>query len=251
MLDKRFLADERISWRAKGILAYLLSKPNDWRTREKDLMNRATEGRDAIRTAMKELEEHGYMVKEQQRSGVGTFAPNEYIIVESPSDIEPFTGKPLTVKPSAVKPSTVNPTHTNNDSTEIESTKNDLTNKPTLSKIGKIQEVVDLYNEMKPPAWSICQALNDKRKRAIDSLFSEHGGETLTIFRAALVYVCTSDWWREKDMAIDNLLAKGRVLELAEKAQNLQALSGLSEPDRRITQTAQDIYAAIGGDDAG
>lgn len=246
MLDKRFLADERLSWRAKGILAYLLSKPNDWRTREKDLINRAVEGRDAVRAAMKELEACGYLLKEQPRSGAGTFAPNEYIIVESPTESAPFTENPATVKPSTAKPATVNPTHTKNDSTENEPTKNEVTKKE--ASFSKPDALLELYNAEKPPAWSRCTSLNPKRKRQIEALYREHVELTLQTFRAALAYSRTSEWWSQKDMTIDTLLVTGRVTEFAEKAANVAAF--MPEADRRILTTAQQMLAALGGDDA-
>lgn len=31
MMDKTFLEDDRLSYKAKGLLAYLLSKPDDWK----------------------------------------------------------------------------------------------------------------------------------------------------------------------------------------------------------------------------
>lgn len=54
------LEDERLSWRAKGIMAYLLGRPDDWIIRMRDIQNRSKEGRDAIRSAMQELKRAGY-----------------------------------------------------------------------------------------------------------------------------------------------------------------------------------------------
>ena len=41
MLHKHFLTDKNLSWRDKGILAYLLSKPDDWIVRVEDIRNHA------------------------------------------------------------------------------------------------------------------------------------------------------------------------------------------------------------------
>ena len=72
ILDNAALYDERLSFRARGILAYLLSKPPEWRTNARQLAAATTgEGRDAIRTALNELEAVGYLVRQQTRNERG------------------------------------------------------------------------------------------------------------------------------------------------------------------------------------
>ena len=57
-----FLDDaENLSWRACGLLAYLLTRPVGWQVWRADLVNRHTEGRDAVINAVKELREAGYV----------------------------------------------------------------------------------------------------------------------------------------------------------------------------------------------
>jgi hypothetical protein len=64
------LCDHRLSYRARGVLAFLLAKPDDWETRTTDLpggREEPREGRDAVRTALKELRELGYMDQEREQ----------------------------------------------------------------------------------------------------------------------------------------------------------------------------------------
>jgi hypothetical protein len=56
------LEDNRLSWKAKGLLAYLVSRPDGWVVRMSDLTNRSTDGEKSIRAATKELREFGYLV---------------------------------------------------------------------------------------------------------------------------------------------------------------------------------------------
>jgi hypothetical protein len=61
------LCDHRLSFRARGVLAFLLAKPDDWETRTTDLPEHGREGRDAVRTALKELRDLGYMDQEREQ----------------------------------------------------------------------------------------------------------------------------------------------------------------------------------------
>lgn len=59
-IPNELLADDRVSWRAKGILSYLCGKPDGWKMRVADLCNHGTEGEFAVRSALKELRKAGY-----------------------------------------------------------------------------------------------------------------------------------------------------------------------------------------------
>lgn len=131
MIDKFGLNDDRLSWKAKGLLAYLLSKPDDWKIYERELIKRSTDGRDAVRTGLRELEKYGYMSRRQLRNEDGSFSAMEYIVYERPIEIpdpEAVNGKsvdgeqPQTENPSTENPLTENPPLLNNDLI-----KNDLT----------------------------------------------------------------------------------------------------------------------------
>ena len=111
VLDKGFLKDKRLSWQAKGLLAYMLSMPNDWVFRIDDLKNRSANGRDSTKNIIKELQEHGYTIKEQTREQ-GKFSNSQYIVLERP--VSPLTENPLTDNPLTEKPSTENPSLLNN-----------------------------------------------------------------------------------------------------------------------------------------
>src|SRR5690625_4276659 len=127
MVDKYGINDDRLSWKAKGILVYLLSKPDDWTVIVADLIKRAKDGRDSVRSGLKELEEFGYLVKFQHRGEAGRFGEYEYIVYERP--VEPQTenpstdgntesGKPVNGKPEYGKSPTTNNNYTKNELTK-------------------------------------------------------------------------------------------------------------------------------------
>lgn len=74
MLDKTFLEDDRLSFKAKGILAYLLSKPDNWKVIVGNLVKYSKDGKSAVYAGLKELKELkecGYYVKTPIRSEDG------------------------------------------------------------------------------------------------------------------------------------------------------------------------------------
>lgn len=60
VLDKSILQDPRLSFRAKGLLAYLLAHPELDLSSKRKLASVSLEGVDALDTAFKELKEAGY-----------------------------------------------------------------------------------------------------------------------------------------------------------------------------------------------
>ena len=60
-IENSMFEDSRLSWKAKGLLGYLLTKPDGWTVRTSDLMKHSTDGDKAIRSAIKELKKYGYL----------------------------------------------------------------------------------------------------------------------------------------------------------------------------------------------
>jgi len=55
------IRDDRISWRAKGILAGCLSHANNFQFTKAWIIEHGTEGRDAVNNALNELRKYGYL----------------------------------------------------------------------------------------------------------------------------------------------------------------------------------------------
>jgi hypothetical protein len=60
MIPNDLLADTDISWKAKGVISYLLGKPAHWKARTKDIENHGTGGETEVRSALQELRKAGY-----------------------------------------------------------------------------------------------------------------------------------------------------------------------------------------------
>jgi uncharacterized phage protein (TIGR02220 family) len=88
VVDKQFVNRKDLSWKAKGILLYLMSLPENWKLSMEDLKNRATDGAAALRTGIKELEEKKYFKKISIRDHKGKIIKWEYIFDEIPIEDE-------------------------------------------------------------------------------------------------------------------------------------------------------------------
>ena len=100
-IDKRALEDNRLSWRAKGILAYLLSKPSGWKVNVKDIWNNGAEGRNAVQDCLVELQKIGYAELKTVTGEHGKLMGSQWIITEEPKGgFSEATDKPKTGKPT-------------------------------------------------------------------------------------------------------------------------------------------------------
>lgn len=73
VISNAVIRDSRLSYRARGILLEILSRPDNWRVSADSLARSGNEGRHAILTALKELRETGYMKTEKRQNEQGRF----------------------------------------------------------------------------------------------------------------------------------------------------------------------------------
>ncbi len=79
------LIDPNLSAKAKGLLAYMLTLPNDWRFHQEELEKHFTDGTKSIRTALNELITQGYVVKKSLRDENGKFSGTDWIVYDNPT----------------------------------------------------------------------------------------------------------------------------------------------------------------------
>lgn len=150
VMSNTHLKDRRLSYKSKGLLSVILSLPPDWDYTITGLSVIAADGIDSVKTAIKELEQYGYVSRTQLRDERGRMAQNEYRVYENPADNPDYVSteqdspemdapvdnaaehKPnksvpkkkskrnFSVTPSAENPSTVTPTADNTRADTIE-----------------------------------------------------------------------------------------------------------------------------------
>ncbi|HET6460266.1 MAG TPA: hypothetical protein VFG29_05705 [Syntrophales bacterium] len=80
-----------LSWKAKGILIYLLSKPDGWTVRENNIVKHSVDGLKATKAGIKELINRGYMSRRKIRDYQGKYRGWETIVCEVPFTEIPFS----------------------------------------------------------------------------------------------------------------------------------------------------------------
>ena len=83
MIDRRVIENPKLSWKAKGLLAYLLSRPDNWTVRFRDLVKRSPDGAHTVRVSMKELVLAGHVKVTAEREN-GRVKQWTYTVHEKP-----------------------------------------------------------------------------------------------------------------------------------------------------------------------
>ena len=86
VMSNTHLKDRRLSYKSKGLLSVILSLPPDWDYTITGLSVIAADGVDSVKTAVRELEQYGYVTRTQLRDERGRMAQNEYRVYENPAD---------------------------------------------------------------------------------------------------------------------------------------------------------------------
>ena len=79
-IPNSFLDNPTLSAKAKGIMAYLLSKPDNWKFYATDIISHFKDGRDGIATGIEELEAEGFLARNRVKNEKGQFVGWEYAI---------------------------------------------------------------------------------------------------------------------------------------------------------------------------
>lgn len=105
VLNKAISEDRRLSWAARGLLVFLLGKPDHWQVSTANLINETAEsvrplGRDGVWGLLRELIDTGYCRRQQQRKADGTTGEMHYFVTETPAktSTESAQTAPLTAK---------------------------------------------------------------------------------------------------------------------------------------------------------
>ena len=110
VMSNHHLRNKELSLKSKGLFSFILSLHYDWDYTVKGLAYICKEGADSIRSALKELEQQGYIERSRIRNEKGQLTTAEYIIHEQPEDISvPSKTEPTQDEPMQTSPMSENP----------------------------------------------------------------------------------------------------------------------------------------------
>lgn len=206
VMSNHHLRNEKLSLKAKGLLSQMLSLPEKWNYTLSGLCAINPESKDAIRSALRELEEQGYVVRRQTTDASGKFSKNEYIIYEvpvskpdagaDPSLEKPLSENPTTDNPPTGKPSAENPTQLN---TKKSNTQKSKTDRSSTDSIPFREDAAAVPPEPKRKEADEMQSIYDYRELICENIEYDllkerfpYQGETLDEILELIVEVVTA-----------------------------------------------------------
>jgi len=97
-ISNTILNNRDLSWKAKGLWAFINSKPEGWDFSVSRIANQSNDGETATKSGLKELKEAGYLVLVRGRGNKGYMAAYEYHLYENPQVSYPQVENPLVDK---------------------------------------------------------------------------------------------------------------------------------------------------------
>ncbi len=166
--SKYYVEDENISWKAKGIMSYLFSKPDDWQIYQTQLEKVSKDGKASVRSTINELINNGYMTRQSRRKTNGDFDGYDYTLHEYPinNGVRKMEGAKMEIAKMEIAKS---------DTTNNNSTNNDLTNNDINTSATKVtQEQFDQW-------WNLYDKKLDKKKAfsLFKTALKKHDFETI------------------------------------------------------------------------
>ena len=199
-LDNGLLDDSRLSYKAIGLLCYMLRLPDDWDYTLEGLAKKHRDGLASVRSAMADLEAAGYVTRgEQLRGEGGTFQGADYEVREQPTACENHT------RTACENPISDFPISENRTQSNINTTKTVETNPPKAPqgaapagerKRRETKAAPDWEPEMFSRFWAAYPCGKDKQAaiREWDRLRPDHA--LMKRMSAALARDKNSDEWR-------------------------------------------------------
>lgn len=143
IIDNSIIEDIRMSFKARGLLIYMLSRPDNWKFYTDELVKHSDkDGLSAVKTALREIEAAGYLTRKQGHQKNGQFTSQDWILSDTPV-FPPQVEKPSADKPSTEKPLAGNRTLPNTDFKPNTNLPN--TDKPLTDAAHTMQDVFTLW----------------------------------------------------------------------------------------------------------
>lgn len=121
IINNGVLNNTQLSWKAKGLFAYLWSQSDSWNFYEVEVLKHSTDGKASLKAGLKELESAGYLKRYRVRDGKGFLRESKWILSEEPMSDYPTLDNP-TLENRTLENRTLTNTNynnTNNNNTNL------------------------------------------------------------------------------------------------------------------------------------
>ena len=171
VMSNYHLRNKNLSLKAKGLLSQMLSLPEEWDYTLAGLSFINREKIDAVREAIKELENAGYIVRTRERDEKGRLKGTEYVIYEQPQQDNPASENPTLDNPTLEKPTLENPTQLNTYKRNKEILNTDSINHLSIKDEADEMSRAELEDEIKSNIdYDIIVENKQNDKRQIDEI---------------------------------------------------------------------------------
>lgn len=159
VLNNDLIRDTTLSFKARGLLQYMLSMPDDWKFYVSELAKHSSkEGEGAIRSAITELEEAGYMRRIRKRGKGGKFEAVDWEVLDEPA-FSPHVKKPHVDKPQVEEPHVANDQLLNTNGLSTNCTKDNRSTDKSVDRVSE-KEVESNFDKL----WKLYPRKEGKKK---------------------------------------------------------------------------------------
>ena len=156
VISNDVLNNTALSWKAKGIFAYLWSQSDSWNFYEVEVLKHSTDGKASLKAGLKELESAGYLKRYRVRDGKGFLRESKWILSEEPMSDYPTLDNP-TLENRTLENRTLTNTNynnTNNNNTDkneavVDTSLVNIVDQPEEESIDDdgFEKIVEFYQE--------------------------------------------------------------------------------------------------------
>lgn len=208
VISNDVLNNTALSWKAKGLFAYLWSQSDLWDFYEVEVLKHSTDGRASLRAGLKELEEHGYLKRYRNRDDKGILRESKWILSE-----QPMFDFPKLDKPTLDYPTLDNRTLTN---TNYNNTNNNNTDKNEAVVDTSLVNIVDQPEE---------ESIDDDGFGKIVEFYQENFGMMSSFLYDDMRH--TYNEWQQQSKEPDLIIIKAMQIALAKNVRNWKFVCGV------------------------
>lgn len=225
VISNDVLNNTALSWKAKGLFAYLWSQSDLWDFYEVEVLKHSTDGRASLRAGLKELEEHGYLKRYRNRDDKGILRESKWILSE-----QPMFDFPKLDKPTLDYPTLDNRTLTN---TNYNNTNNNNTDKNEAVVDTSLVNIVDQPEE---------ESIDDDGFGKIVEFYQENFGMMSSFLYDDMQQ--TYNEWQQQSKEPDLIIIKAMQIALSNNVRNWKyACAVLRTWEDKRPQSLSDVEA--------